>query len=694
MTIRSVIFGLLGAVFIAAVTYLNDHVWMLSQIVTGHLPVFVFGLLVVLVLGVNPLLFAINPNWRLRPKELAVGMMLMLTVCSIPSYGFLTTYTRASVVSGNLYRTRPGWQKNKLVERMPPFMLPAEGKYTPELTESCMRGSGSRAAKISIGEVPWRYWAEPLAVWLPLVVLMAVAVICLGLIVHRQWSVGERLRYPIAEVASTLMSQEPGRAIPSVFRTNMFWWGLGIVLFVRVSNGIFMWSNGNWINIPLQLPFNAIRDNWELMKRADWFSVFIFQPVIFPTVIAIAFLLASDVGLSLAIAPICFTALSMILLGGYGISIGTDDYMRGGSAVWQRFGSYMALAMVIAYTGRRYYWDVLRTALTFRAGRGVDSAAPRACRILIVCVVAMIVILTMMGLDWPFALLCVALVLLAYLGMARINCESGLFLNLPRWQPLGVLLGMFGAAAMGPKAILIVSLLSLVFTVGTWECFMPFFMNGLRLCTNQQIKPGRVGLSAGVTYVLGLAIAVPIVLWACHNYGVAREGKVWSLHDYELPSYLYDSADHIVTDLKNEGMLAESESYTPGQRIAKMEAIKSWKVWENKFVMAVIIGAGAVLLVSWLRLRIPWWPIHPVLFMVWGTRQMAELAGSFLIGWIIKTAVTNLGGSRTYRKAKSLMFGVIAGDLIGGLIFMAIGICYYFATGKAPHKYAIFPMMF
>ena len=76
MTIRSVIFGLLGAVFIAAVTYLNDHVWMLSQIVTGHLPVFVFGLLVVLVLGVNPLLFAINPNWRLRPKELAVGMML------------------------------------------------------------------------------------------------------------------------------------------------------------------------------------------------------------------------------------------------------------------------------------------------------------------------------------------------------------------------------------------------------------------------------------------------------------------------------------------------------------------------------------------------------------------------------------------------------------------------------------------
>ena len=44
MTIRAVILGLLGAIFLAAVGYINDHVWHLTQIVACHFPVFVFGI--------------------------------------------------------------------------------------------------------------------------------------------------------------------------------------------------------------------------------------------------------------------------------------------------------------------------------------------------------------------------------------------------------------------------------------------------------------------------------------------------------------------------------------------------------------------------------------------------------------------------------------------------------------------------
>jgi len=91
---------------------------------------------------------------------------------------------------------------------------------------------------------------------------------------------------------------------------------------------------------------------------------------------------------------------------------------------------------------------------------------------------------------------------------------------------------------------------------------------------------------------------------------------------------------------------------------------------------------------------LPWWPLHPVLFMVWGTRQMSEIAASFFLGWLIKTAVTNLGGSQTYQRTKSLMFGIIAGDLLGGVIFMIIGLLYYLVTNKAPNEpYMIFPIM-
>ena len=50
-----------------------------------------------------------------------------------------------------------------------------------------------------------------------------------------------------------------------------------------------------------------------------------------------------------------------------------------------------------------------------------------------------------------------------------------------------------------------------------------------------------------------------------------------------------------------------------------------------------------------------------------------------------------LGGVSTYRRVKVFMIGVIAGDLLGGLIWIAIGIGYRIATGYTPPLYRIMP---
>ena len=689
MTIRAVILGLLGALFVAVIAYLNDHVWVLSSFVGSHLPIFVFGSLIVAALTINPLLFMVNPNWRLHPRELAVVVMMMLVACSIPSYGFLGMFTKSMVLPTNEYRSNEGWQKHHLREYYPPTMLAAEGEYVSEFTDSGLVGAGTKEEAISFDQVPWRFWTNPLTTWVPIVVLMSVAVICLGLIFHRQWSVAERLRYPIAEIATGFMEQEPGRATPSLFRTSAFWWGLGLVLFIRISNGVLAWYPDEWINIPMGLPFWPVPNKWPSIPGADVWSWYWFNPEIFPTIVAIAFLLAADVSFSVGIAPIAFTAISWVLLHRYGFSVAAadaGDYMIGGVAIWQRFGSYLALAIVLGYTGRRYYWDVLRRAFTFRAVRGVEAYAAWACRILIIAVVVMILLLSQMGLDWPFAILVVLLVLLVFLGITRVNCESGLFLNLPRWQPLGVLIGLFGAAAMGPKAIMIVGLLCVLFTVHPLESLMTFFMNGVRICSVQQIKPARVGVSAMGTYLLVLVVAIPVVLWAVHNYGVRRGNWQERWSTVTMPYYYYDAGNKMVTELNNRGELTESEQLTPIERITHIRP-------DKKFLWAAGIGVGAVLVMSILRLRLPWWPIHPIIFLIWGTRQTAEVGASFLIGWAIKSAVTKMGGTPTYRITRKFMFGAIAGDLIGALIFMLIGMAYHNFTGKIPKSYFFFPQM-
>ena len=56
MTFRSIILGLLGAVFVIVAGYLNDNLLRSTFFVGNHLPVSVFGLLVIFVMVINPLL--------------------------------------------------------------------------------------------------------------------------------------------------------------------------------------------------------------------------------------------------------------------------------------------------------------------------------------------------------------------------------------------------------------------------------------------------------------------------------------------------------------------------------------------------------------------------------------------------------------------------------------------------------------
>ena len=65
---------------------------------------------------------------------------------------------------------------------------------------------------------------------------------------------------------------------------------------------------------------------------------------------------------------------------------------------------------------------------------------------------------------------------------------------------------------------------------------------------------------------------------------------------------------------------------------------------------------------------------------------------SFLLGWMIKSAVVNTTGARGYHQVKPLMVGVFAGELTCGLVWMLVGALYYFNTGKTPVTYAIFPL--
>ena len=78
MTPRAIILGLLSACVVCAATIVNNHIIHQTHLVGHQLPVFVFGMLILFVGMVNPLLGRLGANLAISGKELAVVVALTL----------------------------------------------------------------------------------------------------------------------------------------------------------------------------------------------------------------------------------------------------------------------------------------------------------------------------------------------------------------------------------------------------------------------------------------------------------------------------------------------------------------------------------------------------------------------------------------------------------------------------------------
>ena len=266
MTIRALIVGVLFATFIAAAGYVNDCILRMPPLINGHVPVIVLGLLLLSLLTVQPLLHAVPGLRRFRPGESATVVAMAMAVCSIPSYGLMRLFSPVLVLPMQYAQQLPGWRDHEVLDYAPPPMLANDGRYDPRVVSGFLSGLSDDGA-IGLADVPWGGWARTLAFWGPLIALIGVAVVCLAVIAHHQWSRREHLAYPLARLADTLIGGEDDCAFGPIFRSRAFWLGLAIVWVVQMIN---TWHavDERMIEIPLSFRFSPIVQKWPDLKRA------------------------------------------------------------------------------------------------------------------------------------------------------------------------------------------------------------------------------------------------------------------------------------------------------------------------------------------------------------------------------------------------------------------------------------------
>jgi hypothetical protein len=781
---------------VSVATYFND--WVIGQtlFIGNYLPISVFGTVVVLALGVNPLLHRITARLPFTAGEVAVTTAIALSACGWPSSTLYRYLTPATALPAHWLKTAPAWQATqvmsyvpgasaelgeghlqdleavvrkvqaaaahdvpsparqlwqglsgegrrnvakaasegridlnlrasltrnlnealakpglfeavpaagkslpvhavvlenrlRLVDAFPGAVLPPPagqgllvdgGRADPLVVDTLMRGRSS-ANRLSLGELPWRVWWPTLRLWGGAAFLLGLCGLCLALIVHPQWSKRELLPYPIVRFLREASERTPGKLLPNVANNRSFWVAFMLIAAWHSINGLHAWFP-EVPEIPRKFDLGGLYSLFPNAGRVNgqygWFG-----PTLFPSVIAFSFFMATSVAFSLGAAHLMFFALgSALIVKGIPLNVTTSG---ASPSSLLRFGAYVAATLIIGYTGRQFYRQVLLGAFGRRRDADTPASSIWALRALFVCGLGAMVCLRSAGSDWLFAFLFVALALMIALVITRISAETGSFFIAMEWSAAAVVTALLGFDAVGPTAFIVMALATQVLIPDMREAVMPFLAHGLKLTEGNQIaaSPAKITRWMLLMLVSGFLAAGAVTLYLQYNHSVIQVGNEWATH--QLPKVAFDALARLIADARAQGSLVAA---TTGGASLKWSAIAPSQgalLWTG-IGLALVLGTSAA------RLRLPWWPLHPVAFLVWDTYAIIMFGPSFLLGWMFKASVVGLGGARAYHTLRPLMIGVIAAELTSGLFWVGVGIIYYFATGQRPATYAIFPL--
>jgi len=695
MTLRAIILAFLGAAVICGVTYFNDSVLYQTMFVGNHMPMSVFGGLLPLVLVVNPLLRRLFPGTRrswLQPfsaKELFVLVALILPACSIPYSSMMRLMPRALMLPHHYAKTDSSW---KLLGKDPNTMIPAttllpkraladpdydDGNALLGFVQGSQTSPG--AAHIRFRDVPWPAWRDALGLWLPMFMLLWLALTGLALVFHKQWADNEHLPYPVVQFAKSLMPDANG-AVNAMFRTKLFWIAFGVVFVIHINNYLYVYNSEYLLEFKRNISFAPLSRLFPTFMRGGGWNLLYLR--LYFTVIAIAFLIPSDVSLSIGIGPFVFTFIAG-LLAQYGLPVRAGTELSPRIYHGMVLGGFIGLFCVMFYTGRHYYLNALRQALLPGGGRRgeVTSGSIWGMRLFLVTFTAMVINLVVLGLDWPLALLYTGILIILFVVLGRIIAETGAFHLSPGIYPCVLIVAFMGEQALGLTALGILFFLTTVFILDPRECFMPFMVNALELSSQGGIKHSRLLPVVGAVMLVGLCISVPLTLYFSYDRGVNwRDGFASS----SVPRFAVAGVLAARTRLLAQDTLEQANSVRGFDRLALMKP-------NRRFVVAFAMTFAGVLFFTACRLRFARWPLHPVLFCLWPNYAGYMLAASFLLGGLLKILVTRYGGAKSVQQLRPFMFGMIAADMLAGLVIILSGFIYYWLTGMPPKNYWVLP---
>jgi hypothetical protein len=647
VTFRVVVLSLALAVVFGYIMPVIDYKFYNTFLGGTHLPPGAVGVLLVLVLVVNPLLRLISKKWQFTREESLTVYISCLFSSLVPGHG-AENLIIPNLLNPFYYATQENKWLSWLQPYLKPWLTPAlnpNGTVNTELVSGWYNG-------LSSGEsIPWGAWLVPLAVWMSMVLVSYGMMACLSVILRRQWAQNEALAFPLLrlplQMVEAPLSQGPGASTASFWRNGLMWCGFGVVFFIQAVRGLHTYFP-DFPTIPLELDFGPYT------REPPWNQIGGIHFQIFPIAIGITYLLSSEVALSLWLGYwfIKFQYIIAYYMGFMPNALPDSGFSYGKAFVgYQVQGAYWMYIALLVWTGREHLRHVfLRAVGRIKAGEDESRemlSYPAAFWGFLLCFSILMGFAYLAGVRLDIALALWLSYVVFAMALTRVCVEGGLLFLLHDSAPIGFLARLLpggGASWLSlQNGLMPASLIQAGFVVHMRGFILPSFVHSFKLAHDQNIAPRRLGwLLAGV-----ISISVLVSWITCVHLG-------------------YDNG---ALRLANSGWVTNL-SHWPIKMVENMQREPEMSQASNIFWF----GFGGILtsLMMIARARLAWFPFHPAGYLMSLTWPGQALWASICAGWTLKTLITRYGGLDTYRSATPFFLGLVMGDIASILFWLAV----------------------